>query len=75
MDDDSTPDSWDAVEDPGPSTSQNIPTAFNTLNINAKPFVPNVNAPVFVPSFCKGQDSNGKKRIEKLPHVFSSVII
>lgn len=60
MDDDATPDSWDAVEDAAPNTSQNIQAGLNELNINAKPFVPNVNAAVFVPSFCQSQEADGK---------------
>uniref|UniRef100_A0A7N6AJX7 Tr-type G domain-containing protein n=1 Tax=Anabas testudineus TaxID=64144 RepID=A0A7N6AJX7_ANATE len=34
-----------------PAAVAGLPTAFAALNVNAKPFVPNVNAPVFVPSF------------------------
>uniref|UniRef100_A0A668AP00 G1 to S phase transition 1 n=1 Tax=Myripristis murdjan TaxID=586833 RepID=A0A668AP00_9TELE len=34
-----------------PAAAAGLHTAFAALNVNAKPFVPNVNAPVFVPSF------------------------
>uniref|UniRef100_A0A671V5P5 G1 to S phase transition 1 n=1 Tax=Sparus aurata TaxID=8175 RepID=A0A671V5P5_SPAAU len=34
-----------------PAAAAGLPSAFAALNVNAKPFVPNVNAPVFVPSF------------------------
>lgn len=46
------PDSWELEEDAeAPAAAEGLPTAFAALNVNAKPFVPNVNAPVFVPSF------------------------
>jgi len=49
---DTAPDSWELEEDAeAPAPSAELPTAFAALNVNAKPFVPNVNAPVFVPSF------------------------
>ena len=64
MADDTTPDSWDAVEDPGP---EDILPSLSALNINAKPFVPNVNAAEFVPSFAvKKQDIPGREFCERL---------
>lgn len=49
---DTAPDSWELDEDAeAPAAAAGLPTAFAALNVNAKPFVPNVNAPVFVPSF------------------------
>lgn len=49
---DTAPDSWELEEDAeAPAAAAALPTAFAALNVNAKPFVPNVNAPVFVPSF------------------------
>uniref|UniRef100_A0A7N6BDC0 Tr-type G domain-containing protein n=1 Tax=Anabas testudineus TaxID=64144 RepID=A0A7N6BDC0_ANATE len=49
---DTAPDSWELEEDAeAPAAVAGLPTAFAALNVNAKPFVPNVNAPVFVPSF------------------------
>lgn len=49
---DSAPDSWELEEDAeAPAAAAGLPTAFEALNVNAKPFVPNVNAPVFVPGF------------------------
>lgn len=49
---DTAPDSWELEEDAeAPTAAAELPTAFAALNVNAKPFVPNVNAPVFVPSF------------------------
>ena len=47
-------DSWDQQDDPGPGDSSQtteIDDQFSHLNVNAKPFVPNVNAPEFVPTF------------------------
>ena len=47
-------DSWDQQDDPGPgdpSQTEEIDDQFSRLNVNAKPFVPNVNAAEFVPSF------------------------
>lgn len=49
---DTAPDSWELEEDAEASaTSATLPCAFAALNVNAKPFVPNLNAPVFVPTF------------------------
>ncbi|XP_061612058.1 eukaryotic peptide chain release factor GTP-binding subunit ERF3A [Phyllopteryx taeniolatus] len=49
---DTAPDSWELEEDAeAPATSAALPSAFAALNVNAKPFVPNLNAPVFVPTF------------------------
>lgn len=55
MEDDSTPDSWDAIDD-STETSEDLSSGIQSLNVNARPFIPNVNAPVFVPSF--GQKTN-----------------
>lgn len=52
MDPDTAPDSWELVEDAeAPSSAVELPTVFAALNVNAKPFVPNPNAPIFVPTF------------------------
>lgn len=49
---DTAPDSWEQEEDAeAPALAEELPVTFAALNVNAKPFVPNVNAPVFVPSF------------------------
>lgn len=56
--DSSAPDSWDSIEDPGPG--EDLSTQLKGLNVNASPFVPNVNAPVFVPSFMKTPQQQGK---------------
>lgn len=52
---DTAPDSWELEEEEDAEApavaAAGLPSAFAALNVNAKPFVPNVNAPVFVPSF------------------------
>lgn len=51
---DAAPDSWEQ-EDEGSEAPVNAHTglsdSFSGLNVNAKPFVPNVNAAEFVPGF------------------------
>ena len=58
------PDSRDSLDDPGPrDTSEgasDLTEKLHSLNVNAKPFVPNVNAPGFVPPFLKTEAANGK---------------
>ena len=61
MDEDNTPDSWDAIDDSNAESSESLSTGLQSLNVNAKPFIPNVNAPVFVPSFGQKTSANGKK--------------
>lgn len=56
----SAPDSWDSLDDPGPGETSDLNEKLNSLNVNAKPFVPNVNAPAFVPSFMKSQAAEGQ---------------
>uniref|UniRef100_A0A8C5QK72 G1 to S phase transition 1 n=1 Tax=Leptobrachium leishanense TaxID=445787 RepID=A0A8C5QK72_9ANUR len=61
---DSAPDSWDQAEIDAPEAQLN--SALAKLNVNAKPFVPNVHAAEFVPSFLlsnqasDGQEEEGK---------------
>ncbi|TWW81542.1 Eukaryotic peptide chain release factor GTP-binding subunit ERF3A [Takifugu flavidus] len=58
MDPDTAPDSWELEEDTeAPSAAAELPTAFAALNVNAKPFVPNPNAPVFVPTFLQASSA------------------
>ena len=59
MEEDGTPDSWDAIDDSSPDTSENLSAGIQSLNVNAKPFIPNVNAPVFVPSFPQKTNTDG----------------
>lgn len=46
---DSAPDSWEQADIDAPEAQLNSSLAL--LNVNAKPFVPNVHAAEFVPSF------------------------
>ncbi|XP_062330055.1 eukaryotic peptide chain release factor GTP-binding subunit ERF3A isoform X3 [Osmerus eperlanus] len=48
---DTAPDSWELEEDAEAPAAAELQSAFATLNVNATPFVPNVNAVVFVPTF------------------------
>ena len=63
----SAPDSWDSLDDPGPveisGEAKNVNEQLQSLNINAKPFVPNVNAPAFVPSFLRNQATEGVRSL------------
>jgi len=60
----SAPDSWDSLDDPGPGDTseeaRDLSERLHSLNVHAKPFVPNVNAPAFVPSFMKAPAADGK---------------
>lgn len=59
--DGNAPDSWDALDDPGPGDmsgdGSDLSNKLQSLNVNATPFVPNVNAQPFVPSFMKNQET------------------
>lgn len=62
---DTAPDSWEQEDDSEATLDGQLESAFTTLNVNAKPFVPNVNAAEFVPAFAtkahsENQDSGGK---------------
>ncbi|XP_023205134.1 eukaryotic peptide chain release factor GTP-binding subunit ERF3A isoform X1 [Xiphophorus maculatus] len=50
---DTAPDSWEQEDDVEQEATVDgqLEAAFTTLNVNAKPFVPNVNAAEFVPPF------------------------
>lgn len=48
---DTAPDSWEQEDDVEATIDGQLESAFTSLNVNAKPFVPNVNAAEFVPSF------------------------
>ena len=47
------PDSWESIDNSENDAS--VTKSFTGLNVSAKPFVPNVNAAVFVPSFARSQ--------------------
>ena len=62
---DTAPDSWEQEDDVEATVDGQLEPAFTTLNVNAKPFVPNVNAAEFVPAFAvkahsEDPDSAGK---------------
>lgn len=48
---DTAPDSWEQEDDVEATIDGQLESALASLNVNAKPFVPNVNAAEFVPSF------------------------
>lgn len=55
---DTAPDSWEQEDDGEAPVDQQL-SGFTALNVNAKPFVPNINAAEFVPSFAqKGPSDN-----------------
>lgn len=48
---DTAPDSWEQEDDVEATVDGQLDSAFTNLNVNAKPFVPNVHAAEFVPPF------------------------
>lgn len=62
---DTAPDSWEQEDDVEATIDGQLEPALTSLNVNAKPFVPNVNAAEFVPAFTmkahsENLDSAGK---------------
>uniref|UniRef100_A0A8C7MZL8 G1 to S phase transition 1 n=1 Tax=Oncorhynchus kisutch TaxID=8019 RepID=A0A8C7MZL8_ONCKI len=62
---DAAPDSWEQEDDVEAPVDGKLDSEFAALNVNAKPFVPNINAVEFVPSFfqkgpSEDPDSGGK---------------
>lgn len=56
---DTAPDSWEQEDDVEATIDGQLEAGFTNLNVNAKPFVPNVNAAEFVPGFAvKAQSRN-----------------
>ncbi|XP_043568049.1 eukaryotic peptide chain release factor GTP-binding subunit ERF3A [Chiloscyllium plagiosum] len=55
---DYAPDSWELAADTDVEAQMN--SSFSRLNVNAKPFVPNVHAAEFVPSFLRSSDEAGE---------------
>ncbi|XP_069839805.1 eukaryotic peptide chain release factor GTP-binding subunit ERF3A isoform X1 [Dendropsophus ebraccatus] len=60
---DTAPDSWEQADIDAPEAQLNSSLA--RLNVNAKPFVPNVHAAEFVPSFLMKSDSAGADGLEE----------
>uniref|UniRef100_A0A673XA67 G1 to S phase transition 1, like n=1 Tax=Salmo trutta TaxID=8032 RepID=A0A673XA67_SALTR len=62
---DAAPDSWEQEDDVEVPVDGKLDNEFAAINVNAKPFVPNINAVEFVPSFfqkgpSEDPDSGGK---------------
>ncbi|XP_064415090.1 eukaryotic peptide chain release factor GTP-binding subunit ERF3A [Latimeria chalumnae] len=55
---DTAPDSWEEADIDAPEAQLN--SALTRLNVNAKPFVPNVHAAEFVPSFMRSSAPSGQ---------------
>ncbi len=65
-----TPDSWESID----QSDGNAMPKLGGLNISAKPFVPNVNAAVFVPSFGAAPQTAGEVFISKKLPFFAFAI-
>uniref|UniRef100_A0A671V8F5 G1 to S phase transition 1, like n=1 Tax=Sparus aurata TaxID=8175 RepID=A0A671V8F5_SPAAU len=62
---DTAPDSWEQEDDVEATIDGQLDSAFTSLNVNAKPFVPNVNAAEFVPSFAVKANSENVDSVGK----------
>lgn len=65
---DTAPDSWEQEDDVEATIDGQLEPTLATLNVNAKPFVPNVNAAEFIPTFAmkarpENVDSVGKSTV------------
>lgn len=58
---DTAPDSWEQEDDVEATVEGPLESALSDLNVNAKQFVPNINAAEFVPAFLvkKPSDNHG----------------
>uniref|UniRef100_A0A672ZL30 Eukaryotic peptide chain release factor GTP-binding subunit ERF3A-like n=1 Tax=Sphaeramia orbicularis TaxID=375764 RepID=A0A672ZL30_9TELE len=65
---DTAPDSWEQEDDVEATIDGQLEPAFTTLNVNAKPFVPNVNAAEFVPAFAMKAHSENLDAAGKFSH-------
>ncbi|KAG2456036.1 ERF3A factor, partial [Polypterus senegalus] len=64
---DTAPDSWEQEDEVEAPTDAQLQSAFTGLNVNAKPFVPNVHAAEFVPAFLqKGASENAESGFDKV---------
>ncbi|XP_028669940.1 eukaryotic peptide chain release factor GTP-binding subunit ERF3A isoform X1 [Erpetoichthys calabaricus] len=62
---DTAPDSWEQEDEVEAPADAQLQSAFTGLNVNAKPFVPNVHAAEFVPAFLqKGASENAESAAE-----------
>uniref|UniRef100_A0A7N8WUE0 G1 to S phase transition 1, like n=1 Tax=Mastacembelus armatus TaxID=205130 RepID=A0A7N8WUE0_9TELE len=64
---DTAPDSWEQEDDVEATIDGQLEPAFTTLNVNAKPFVPNVNAAEFVPAFAMKAHTDNLDSVGKSP--------
>lgn len=62
---DTAPDSWEQEDDVEATIDGQLDSAFTALNVNAKPFVPNVNAAEFVPVFATKAHSENLDSVGK----------
>lgn len=62
---DTAPDSWEQEDDVEATIDGQLDSALNALNVNAKPFVPNVNAAEFVPCFTVKAPSENLESVGK----------
>lgn len=62
---DTAPDSWEQEDDVEATIDGKLEEAFTAFNVNAKPFVPNVNAVEFVPTFPMNEHSENLDSVGK----------
>ncbi|CAL8272064.1 unnamed protein product [Lota lota] len=71
---DSAPDSWEQEDDVEATVEGPLESALSELNVNAKQFVPNINAAEFVPAFLVTKPSENHDHDAKLA-LFQSVFV
>lgn len=71
---DTAPDSWEQEDDVEATIDGQLDSAFTSLNVNAKPFVPNVNAAEFVPSFAVKANSENVDSVGKFTGTLGSYV-
>ena len=64
---DTAPDSWEQEDDVEATIDRQLEEALTDLNVNAKPFVPNINAAEFVPIFAVKAHSENLDSAGKFP--------
>uniref|UniRef100_A0A673X2B6 G1 to S phase transition 1, like n=1 Tax=Salmo trutta TaxID=8032 RepID=A0A673X2B6_SALTR len=68
MEIDAAPDSWEQEDDVEVPVDGKLDNEFAAINVNAKPFVPNINAVEFVPSFFqKGPSEDPDSECQRQP--------
>uniref|UniRef100_A0A673X290 G1 to S phase transition 1, like n=1 Tax=Salmo trutta TaxID=8032 RepID=A0A673X290_SALTR len=66
---DAAPDSWEQEDDVEVPVDGKLDNEFAAINVNAKPFVPNINAVEFVPSFFqKGPSEDPDSGVAAVPN-------